>query len=291
MSGLELAVAITTVGRPALRELLDSLAGSQVHPVAVAIGNQSGGPLAVDTAGYPFPVLVVSSSSGASRGRNDAVAALAGAGDVLAFPNDDTVYEPELVGEVLGAFAAPSAPAAVAIRLDEARGPRFALPPPGTVLTRRTVWRAIEPAMFVRRAAFDAAGGFDVSLGTGAGTPWGSGEGTDLLLRIMAAGGEVVSRSDLGVRGPGERRTLDPTAYVRKHRAYARGTGYLYRVHGYPVSDRLRTLAGPVVTARRQDDDLALSLRLAAARLVGRVEGLTGRSLDRGLGLGRRLEA
>lgn len=285
----DVAVAITTVGRPRLRDLLDALARSQQLPVAVAVADQSGTGLQIDPHDYPFPLVVVPSSGGASRGRNDAVSALRGAGSVLAFPNDDSSYEPTLLGAVAACFSGPAAPDAVAVRLDEAGGARFVLPDPGVPLTRRTVWRAIEPAMFVTRAAFEAVGGFEETIGTGAGTAWGSGEGTDLLLRIMAAGRPVVSRSDLAVQGHGERRTLDDAAFVRKHRSYARGTGYVYRVHDYPLRDRLRTLAGTLATAGRQDDRLGLSLRLAVARLLGRVEGLTGRSLARGRGFGRRL--
>lgn len=279
-------VAVSTIGRPELAELLASLSTSRRRPVAVAVANQSGRLL--DVGDYPFPVTVVTSTGGASRGRNDAVAALDGAGEVLAFPNDDSRYDEGLLTEVGSAFIGPDVPAAVAVRLDEARGPRFALPPAGTPLNRRTVWRAIEPATFVRRGAFESVGGFDESLGTGAPTVWGSGEGTDLLLRVMEQGGVVLSRSDLGVLGTGERRSLDFAAYVAKHRAYARGTGHVYQCHGYPWHDRVRTLAGPLLTAHRQDDRLSLSLRLAVARLVGRAEGLSGRSLRLGPGLGRR---
>lgn len=285
----DVAVAVTTIGRPAVAQLLASLAASRTLPVSVAVAHQGEGPLPAPTEGWPFPLVVVRSGGGASRGRNEAVAALGGAGDVLAFPNDDSVYEPHLVEALRECFAGEGAPDAVAVRLEEHAGPRFVLPPPGTPLTKRTVWRAIEPTTFVRRPVFEAHGGFDEALGTGAGTDWGSGEGTDLLLRIMAAGGTVVSRSDLAVLGFGERRTLDDAAFVRKHRSYARGTGYLYRAHDYPARDRIRTLAGTVLTATRQDERLTLSLRLALARLLGRTEGLTGRSLARGRGFGRPL--
>ena len=284
-----LAVAVSTIGRPALADLLRSLADADVRPVSVAVANQSGRPLPFATSGWPFPVTVVDSTGGVSRGRNDAVAALDGAGDVLAFPNDDTTYAPSLPGAVLACFGCATT-AAVACRLDDPGGVRLVLPPARTLLSRRTVWRAIEPATFVRRTLFEAVGGFHTHLGVGAASAWGSGEGTDLLLRLMAAGGRIVSRPDLAVDGMGERRHLDDAQLVAKHRSYARGTGYLYRVHSYPPAARLRMLAGPVVRAGTLDDNLPLSLHLALARLLGRVEGLAGRSLARGRGYGRRIE-
>ena len=278
----DFAVAVTSIGRPALRSLLDGLAASTVLPVAVAVADQSSGSVVdLDAGAFPYPLIVVPSSGGASRGRNDAVAALDGAGDVLGFPNDDSRYGPDLVRSIQRAVQEDPAVAAVVTRLDESTGPRFLLPPVGTELTRRTVWRAIEPATFVSRKAFEQVGGFATHLGTGAAGDWGSGEGTDLLLRIMASGGRVVSRSDLAVLGTGERRELHEDDFVAKHRSYARGTGYLYRVHAYPMSARLRTLAGPAVGLARRQDRLGLSLRVAAARTVGRLEGLTGRSLER----------
>ncbi len=281
-------MAVSSVGRPELHELLLSLAASDLPPVAVAVADQSGGDLEVQARSLPFPVTVVPSCGGVSRGRNDAVAALAGAGEVLGFPNDDTVYGSGLLRSVLECFGDSDRTAAVACRLEEPGGPRFALPPPGTELSRRSVWRAIEPATFVRRRSFEDVGGFDVRIGSGSATAYGSGEGTDLLLRLMDGGGQVVSRPDLVVQGRGERRQLDAGSLVRKHRSYARGTGYVYRVHSYPLSARLLTVAGPVVRARRHDPELALSLRIAVARLLGRVEGLTGRSLEPGRGFARR---
>ncbi|GAA0316665.1 glycosyltransferase family 2 protein [Kineococcus aurantiacus] len=283
MSGAELptvGLAITTIGRPALAGLLRSAAESLVPPVAVAVADQSppGTKLPTGPVDPPYELRVVPSEGGASAGRNDAVRALLGRAEVLGFPNDDSSLPAGTLGAVAAAFRAPDV-VAVACTLVEQGTPRFQLPPAGTALDDRSVWRAIEPSMFIRAAAFDAVGGFRADLGTGAPTPWQSGEGTDLLLRLMSAGGRVLSRPDLEVDGPGERRSLAPDALVRKHRAYARGTGHVYRSHPYSSLVRWRTVAGPWLHPASHDPDLRLSLRLAIARSVGRVEGLLGRVL------------
>lgn len=274
-----LGLAVTTIGRPALGDLLASLAASDVRPEAVAVANQSGSALPIEPADYPFPVTVVPSDGGVSRGRNDAVAVLAREVDVLGFPNDDSTYDPGTCGAVTAAFRTTPHAAALACRLEERGGPRFPLPATGTLLDRRTVWRALEACTFVTRACFAEVDGFSLDVGSGGGTPWGSGEGTDLLLRIMAQGGQVLSRPDIVVHGQGERRDLDDDQLVAKHRAYARGTGHIYRVHGYPLSSRLRILAGPWAHPTQHDPDLLVSLRLAAARSLGRLEGLLGRPI------------
>jgi hypothetical protein len=275
-----LGLAITTIGRPAIVDLLESVARSSSYPAVVSIANQSGRPLlGVDPSAYPFPVVVVPSSGGVSRGRNDAVAALGQDVDVIGFPNDDSTYDVDTCRSVQRRFSRSPAPAALACRLVESNGIRFPLPPPGSPLNRRTVWRALEACTFIDRRCFDALGGFSLEIGSGGPTPWGSGEGTDLLLRVMACGGRVESQPGIVVYGTGERRQLDDDQLVAKHRAYARGTGHVYRVHRYPLSSRLRILAGPWAHPMRHDPDPRVSLRLAVARSVGRFEGLTGRIL------------
>lgn len=274
-----IALALSTIGRPSLTALLDSVAAGSELPVAVAVADHTpSGDLRVDGA-YPFPVLVVPSRGGASEGRNDAVQALGDRCDVLGFPNDDNLYLASTLVDVAESFAAPDAPDAVAGTLLEFGRPRYKLPRDGQLLNRRTVWRAIEPAVFLRREAFEAAGRFRQDMGTGADSPWQSGDGTDLLLTLMARGGRVQSRPGVVVLGRGERKGLSADALVAKHRAYARGTGFVYRTHGYPRHARLRVLLSPLVKAAAHDPSLALSLRLSIARSAGRFEGLTGRPL------------
>src|SRR5690242_17475048 len=66
-----IAIALTTVGRPAITRLLQSCAESSLPPVMVAIADQSGGHLPpLCTRDYPFDVRIVTSSGGASAGRN-----------------------------------------------------------------------------------------------------------------------------------------------------------------------------------------------------------------------------
>jgi hypothetical protein len=274
-----LGLAITTVGRPALHRLLESVTDSTLLPLMVTVANQSGRDLQLETSGLPFDVRVVDSSGGASRGRNEAVAALGSSVDVIGFPNDDSTYPRTCLEQVADAFGSTPDVQGLACSLVESGRPRFVLPDDGA-LDRYTVWRAIEPAMFLRRGTFEEVGGFREDLGTGCRTPWQSGEGTDLLLRVIEQGGVVSSRPDIAVIGQGERRDLDTSSLLAKHRGYARGTGYVYRIHPYPSWVRARILAAPWLRLRRLDPSLKLAARLALARSVGRAEGLAGRTFS-----------
>lgn len=268
-------LAVTTIGRPALAALLQSAARSTVPPAAVAIANQSRARLNIDPAEYEFPVTILPSAGGASAGRNDAVDALPEHIDVLAFPNDDSVYPTSTLQAIAQRFAGADAPAAVACTFNNGSTWARGLPPAGSELDRYLVWRAIEWAMFVDRAVFTDHGGFRTDLGTGAPSPWQSGEGTDLLLRMLPGGHRIVSAPDIEVLGR-DRRDLPGHEFVVKHRRYARGTGMVYRTHPYPTHIRLSILFGPWLHVHMFDVSLALSLRIAFARTLGRLEGLTG---------------
>jgi hypothetical protein len=276
-----LGLAISTIGRPELPLLLRTAAESTRPPAAVALANQSGRQLPLEPACHRLAITMIDSEGGVSAGRNAAVAALPGHVRVVGFPNDDSRYPPETLRAVAERFAGENPPAALACRLQEANPRLRPLPPPGTLLDRDTVWQAIEPALFVDRAAFEACGGFRTDLGVGAPSPWQSGEGTDLLLRFLAAGLRVISASDLAVDAVGERRDLGDDEFVAKHRRYARGTGYVYRIHPYPLSTRLRILLGPWARLRTFDGDARLARRIAFARSLGRIEGLLGREFGR----------
>jgi hypothetical protein len=142
-----------------------------------------------------------------------------------------------------------------------------------------SVWRAIEPTTFVTREAFESVGAFRQDLGTGCATPWQSGEGTDLLLRMLSSGRRVMSQPDIWMRGDSSDDRMLPRALVRKHRGYARGTGFVHRIHRYPASTKARIVVAPWLRVRGLHSDYRMALRIAAARSLGRVEGVLGRTV------------
>lgn len=233
-----LGVVVTTVGRwEQLDRLIRSVTESEQVDALMAVANQSGhkAPSALMGA---RGVRWVDSGGGISRGRNDAMATLDGEADLLAFPNDHSWYPAGTLAAAAARFDATGRPGALAGSLVEPFGPRVRLPAAGRPLDRWTVWRAIEPAMFVAAGPAQRLR-FREDVGSGSPTPWQAGEGTDLLLRLLEAGHAVLSAPDLVVRGEGERRSLSSGEWRRKVRSYARGIGYVLRLHR----------AGPVETA------------------------------------------
>lgn len=139
-----------------------------------------------------FPLQhILSDARGLSAARN--VGLREGIDDVVAFPDDDCFFDPltllhaerALSGTpacdvVLGWLHVPEKAAALG------RGSFQA--PAGRQESRTTVFRAAGSVVhFYRSHIIRAVGDFDTSLGAGAGTPYGSGEDSDYLVRAVDA--------------------------------------------------------------------------------------------------------
>src|SRR5690606_18493353 len=89
---------------------------------------------------------------------------------------------------------------------------------------------------FLRRALVEAVGGFDEGLGAGSPGPFGAGEESDLVLRLLAAGARIDYDPAIVVHHDEPRSAADD-AFVAKMERYGAGQGLLWRRHrASPVS-------------------------------------------------------
>jgi GT2 family glycosyltransferase len=213
------------------------------------------------------------SRPGLSRARNVALAGLTA--DLVAFPDDDCVYDDGLLERVALALAERDDLDGLtgrAVTRDGRSSASWKAEP--AVLTRDNLWnRAISFTIFLRRDVVSRVGGFDVALGLGSGTPWHSGEEIDYLLRALAAGAHLEYDPSLVVaHEPG---VDDPATGLRD----GASVGYLLRKHGYRPRALARMLVRPVggvaVSLAHRDPDRA---RYHAATLRGRIAGYRGAS-------------
>lgn len=222
-----------------------------------------------------FPITHVrTTGKGLSRARNLGLGYVGG--DVLAFPDDDCRYPPDLLSAVDRTLAARPELGGITGRSVDERGDtssgRFASEP-GPV-DRLNVWgRGISFAIFVRAQSVRGLL-FDETLGAGAGTRWGSGEETDYLLQLLGRGGKLYYDPALTVVHPSFIPPYDAGAR-RKARAYGCGMGHLLRRHGYPPRVKAMRLVRPLGGAMLS----AASLRVAKAGyhwnvFRGRLKGL-----------------
>ncbi|MFC7539108.1 glycosyltransferase family 2 protein [Siccirubricoccus deserti] len=140
----------------------------------------------------------------------------------------------------------------------------------GGPITPANVWTSvIEFNLFLRRQTALALGGFDEALGPG--TPFGSAEGNDLVLRALAAGHAARYEPAQRIIHPDKR--LTPVA-VERAALYGRGLGHVMRRHAAPAGVWLpfviRPIGGVLLNALR---GRGLASRYFLASLHGRLTG------------------
>ena len=168
-----------------------------------------------------------SSTKGLSHSRN--IGILHAVGDLLTFADDDCVLSVDYVGTLSDYAPRLSEPLvfgfANALHLEDDLPVVTTFRPGGTV----GPWRCdtlCSISLVFNRLTFDRVGGFDETFGLGA--PFPAGEETDLLLRLMAAGGHGVYLERLTIRHPSRARTSD---LVRRYESYGFAHGALARKH------------------------------------------------------------
>lgn len=225
----------TSGARPAeLRRFVDGLAEQTTAEFRLILVDQSPagidlGPLELERFGSPL--VVRNSELGVSRARNAGLARATA--DVVAFPDDDCWYPPDLLEHVTtmlgshpewGGVAARSLDASGRpsnLRWDAGAGP----------VDRFNCWRrVIAYGLFLRREVLERVGGLDVELCV----PFASGGETDLTLRVLRAGSTIWYDPSLSVHHPQQAPRWSRTSAARGYR-YGVGAGIIMRRFGYPV--------------------------------------------------------
>lgn len=277
---MRFSLLCATVGRTAeVDNLLRSLTGSRHRDFEVVVADQNPDDRLVPViASYAerLDVRHVRPPLGLARARNAAWEVATG--EVISFADDDCRYDPDLLGWVNHRLATdPDLDVLTGRAVDREQHPTA-----GRYRTtsgrvhRGNVWTsAVEVSVFVRSSAAKGVR-FDETLGLGSGTPWGSGEGTDLLLQLLERGRRIEYDHSLAVlHDP----VTDAAPERRLARAYSYGCG-MGRVlarHHYPLPQRAwwlaRPLGGAALAMARRDAEEA---RYQWRTLRGRLDGMRG---------------
>jgi glycosyltransferase involved in cell wall biosynthesis len=222
-------------------------------------------------AGASVDVVHLRSGPGLSRARNAALALVEA--DVVAFPDDDCAYPPDLLRRIGARFAeSPELDGLTGRAQASDGGASASWRDDPAVLRRDDLWnRAISFTIFLRRATVEGIGGFDEQLGLGSGTPWHSAEEIDYLIRAVDRGARIEYDPSLVV----EHAVRADTAAIGLRDGAS--IGYVLRKHAYPprmVGRMLvRPIGGAAVAAAQLDGGRA---RFQLATLRGRVRGYLG---------------
>ena len=269
------SLVMATRGRSAeIAAFLDSVLAQPGHDAEVIVVDQNGDarldPVLAPYAGRIALTHLRSAVANANHARN--LGLRAARGEIVGFPDDDCLHPPDVLARVAAAFDADPA---LAVLTGPAESPAGGL---GSGRWRETagpidatnVWTSvIEFNLWLRRDIALKLGGFDEAMGPG--TPIGSAEGNDLVLRAVVGG--HVARYDPALRviHPDKRLTDVATARAR---LYGRGLGFALRRHRVGARVWLpfavRPVGGVVLSL------LKLRPRDAAyyaMTLLGRIEG------------------
>lgn len=233
------------------------------------------------TPSFPLKYRHVPGVRGASRGRN--LGFELAEGDYVCFPDDDCIYPPGLLDDVLSLFSNQGVDIVCGRAADEnGRDINGRFESRAQAISAANVFSTqIEWMLFFTRTAFEAVSGFDVDVGVGASTPWQANEGQDIVLRMLAQGYRGWYDPGLYGHHP-ELNVFHPDARMRrKARGYARGMGYVLGRHGYSLGVIaryvIRSAGGAVTSSLRLNFPRALYYGHVT---VGRIEGSLGGRRD-----------
>lgn len=275
----------TTIGRTSELEALLASLDAQEHRqfrLLIVDQNEDDRLAALVAQDRSFPVVRLRSNRGVSRGRNAALPFIEA--DLVAFPDDDCRYGPDLLSLVASRFADASLDGITGRLVDSSGIPeKGSWRPHGFTLDPRSVWYgAVSATIFVRAEVAARVGTFDERLGLGSAAGPRSGEEIDYVVRALLRGASITFDPTLVV----EHRPKDERERWSASRAARDGTsiGYILRKHRYPATFigrmLIRPAGGALLSALRGDVRRA---RFHAATLTGRVRGL----LDSSAGEGR----
>jgi glycosyltransferase involved in cell wall biosynthesis len=278
---MKFSLVMATVGRvDEVARFLESLDAQDYRNFELIVVDQNGDDrlvLLLDRYRQKFPLRHVRSAAhGASRARNAGLALVDG--DVIAFPDDDCWYPAGLLEKVVAVLAGHRELDGITGRFTDGDGKvegRWL--ESSALLNRYNVWRgAIEFSIFLRRRVVDTVGGFDETLGVGAGTVWGAAEGTDYLLRSLRLGFKLKFLADMTLHHPVKTAHFDAGACLRQKK-YETGIGRVMRINDYPFwyfpVTCLRTCGGIMLALARGD---VLKARFKYLSVLARVRGWRG---------------
>lgn len=164
-------------------------------------------------------------------------------GDIIAFPDDDCWYSPSTLACVVEFFNSHSAVGGLFVSWGAV--PDSDRKAGVSHLTRSgCFWRGETYVQFYRRAALDGVH-FDPNLGPG--TPFGSGEDTDLALQVLGKRVMLARLSEVLVYHPVQHQNC--SSDFGKVRLYAAGRMQVLKKHQFPWWFKLANIVYPLFRA------------------------------------------
>lgn len=246
---MKFSLVLATVGRfEELKRFLESLGEQREAAFELIVVDQNSDDRLVpllESYTAQFPLTHLRSERGLSRARNIGLKHITG--DIVAFPDDDCWYAPDVCIRVSEFFLRhPNCDGLTGRHALPSGKPSAGWDQRAGWLSMKNVWRrAISFSIFLRKRVVHEVAGFDETLG--AGSSGGEGEETDYLLSALRKGLRLYYEPSVLVFHPNLRR-YDSQAR-RKQYSDALGFGRVLRKHNYPLALVLYFMIRPVAGA------------------------------------------
>ncbi len=189
---------------------------------------------------------------GLSKARN--VGLRVAEGEIIAFPDDDCLYPENLlerVERIFREYPEIDGIAGRAIPLDSGKMDQRFLERKVFVNKENVFFTVVSFTLFLKRSVVEGVGSFDKALGVGSGTPFGSGEEIDYILRALEKGFKILYLPEIGVYHPSKDPFLSGYSReaLKRAEAYNLGFAFLLKRYNYPFRFKLRALIWPLLGA------------------------------------------
>jgi GT2 family glycosyltransferase len=276
---LRFSLVVSTIGRKQdLTRFCGTLSEQTYRNFELILVDQSEGDGLVETVERfrdSFAIMHLRSKRGLSHGRN--VGMRSATGDLISFPDDDCWYGRDLLERVATTFdTSPSIDVLSGMGRDETGSPMGRWDRQPGAITQANVWRrTISMTIFFRRQVTEAVREFDELLGVGSGTPFGSGEETDFVIRAIDRGFTSIYDPTLVVYHPNKKYLR---AGLERSFEYGAGMGFVLAKNNYGRMMISKMLARPLLGAltyfaARKADRVRYHLLTLKGRWWGYSEG------------------
>jgi len=194
---------------------------------------------------FYFPIVHLKSEPGISHARNQGLKSAMG--DIIAFPDDDCEYPPDLLLQIKNIFINdPNLLGITGKSLDKLGNDSAGrYENKKGYLNKFDVWKkGVSITVFLRAEIYDQIGEFDESLGLGAGTIFQSGEETDYLIRSVNLNHKILYNPKIFVIHQNPTLKYNKSA-LRRAFFYGCGCGAVLKKHYYPFWFKLIFLIRP----------------------------------------------